>query len=366
LAPQSWLITLPMSASMLGTLLAILPWSWVIQNRGYRSALLSGLALGFAGALLAALALVLQSFMLYVSACFLLGGMAASVSFYVYAATELVKSPGIRRHVIAAVTSAGLASSFLGPGLVRLSPVLYSSIQFAGGFVAMAGVLCLAALAIVNVPLPVRDATASTTGLAKLSLVSWRVLRAGPLYGIVVSASGFLMMTLLMVGAPIAISHDGHGPAVAAGAIQWHLVAMFSPALIAGGIMNRLGASLTATLGVGFSITAIWIAQHAHSSVAYTAVMILCGVGWSFMHTSGTTMVVERCSQENRARVQGLANLVVSSTSMAGSFAAGPLLSAVGYPGLALTALVPLSLAAVALGAGRAIVKGAESVPAQL
>jgi hypothetical protein len=349
LAPEPWMATLPASASMLGTLVGILPWSWVIQSRGWRPALLGGLALGAAAALLATGALLVQSFGLYTLACLLMGGMAASVQYYVYAGTELVRTVAMRRHVIAAVTTAGIVSAFLGSALLRVFAVVFPQTPFAGGFVGLALIIGLAAGAISLVPLPGRS-VGLNQGL--LSLVSWRVLAAGPLYGIILSASSFAMMTLLMVGAPIAMNHDGHGAVVAAGAIQWHFVAMYAPALVAGGLINRLGAARTAALGVLFAGVAVWIGQGAHSPAAYTAVLALCGVGWSFMYTSGTTLIVERSGPEHRVRVQGLATLVSACTSMLSSFLAGWLLSTVGYPGLALAALVPLSLGLGALVVG--------------
>lgn len=350
LAPQEWMATLPNSAVVVGTLLSILPWSWAIQARGWRPGLLGGLTLGLLASLLAAGALLIQSFALYTLACLLMGSMAASVTFYVYAGTEMVPTPSLRRHVIAAITTAGLISAFVGPSLVRNSAILYKAVPFVGGFIGLVGVLLAAALAVAALPLPGRNHGVPADGLG---FSEWPLVKTGPIYGMLVSAAAYAMMVLLMVGAPIAIKHAGHHAAVAAGAIQWHLIGMFAPALLLGAVINRIGVRLAALCGVLLALVAIWLGQSARTGSEFALVLFLCGVGWSFMFTAGTTLVVEKCPPENRVRVQGLVNLVISGTNVISSFAAGPLLAALGYPGLALAALLPLTVAVIALAAGR-------------
>ena len=55
--------------------------------------------------------------------------------------------------------------------------------------------------------------------------------------------ASYALMTLVMVAAPLAMVHShNHTPADAAGAIQWHIVAMFLPSLVTGPIIARIGA----------------------------------------------------------------------------------------------------------------------------
>lgn len=348
LAPQAWMATIPATGSALGGLVGVLPWALLIQRRGYRGGLMGGLALGLFAALLAFLALITHSFLLFILACLLIGAASASLQYYVYAGTEMVETPAVQRQVIAATTAAGLVSAFLGPALVRNSTLFFTDVPFAGSFAGLAIVILIAAALLWPVPLPGREAGAPPE---RFGAVGWSGLKGGALHGMLISASGFAMMTLLMVGAPIAITHAGHSAHVVAGAIQWHMVAMFAPALITGFLMNRFGGLRTAAGGILFSVAAIWWAQDAHSEAQFTAVMVLCGVGWSFMHTAGTALIVERAAPEHKVAIQGMANLVVAISSMVSAFGAGPLLSATGYAGVGLAALVPVLLAAVALAA---------------
>lgn len=348
LAPHAWMATIPATGTAIGGLVGILPWTLIIQRRGWRAGLLSPLALGLFAALLAFLSLVTRSFALFSLACILIGAMSASLQYYVYAGTEMVNTAPRQRQVIAAATGAGLVSAFLGPALVRNSTFFLAHAPFAGSFVGLAIVIVIAAAVLWAVPLPGRQTGAPPAGFGA---VGWASVKAGPLHGMLISASGFAMMTLLMVGAPIAITHEGHSPPVVAGAIQWHMVAMFAPALITGFLMNRFGGLRTAAGGILLAVGAVWGAQHAHSGTQFTTVLILCGAGWSFMHTAGTALVVERAAPAHRVAIQGMANLVVAISSLISSFAAGPLLSSAGYPGVALAALVPVVVATAALGA---------------
>ncbi len=302
LAPQAWMVTLPSTGTALGGLIGILPWTLIIQRRGWKTGLMGGLALGLFATLLAALALITRNFALFTLSCVLIGAMSSSVHYYVYAGTEMVHTTSLKRQVIAAATGAGLVSAFLGPALVR-NGSLFHPAPYAGSFFGLVFVLIAAAVALWAVPLPGRDASVPPT---RFRSVGWAALKAGPLYGMVLSASGFAMMTLLMVGAPIAITHEGHGAAVVSGAIQWHMVGMFAPALFTGVLMNRFGAPLTAAGGIVLSVLAVWGGQNAHTAGEFTVIMILCGAGWSFIHAAGTAQVVERAPAEHRVAVQGL------------------------------------------------------------
>ncbi|MBE5107828.1 MFS transporter [Bacillus thuringiensis] len=339
LAPKAWLATLPNSLTVFGTLLGILPFSILIKRRGWRFALLTGTGLGIFGSLLSALAISNNNFYLYLISCVLMGVMVSSVQYYIYAAADLTNSPTIRRHAISAMTSAGIGSALLGPVLVSSSTIIVLGNQYIGGFINLAAILCLATLVLWFVPFTKKS---EENVQARLSVTGWRLMASIPFSGIVVATCAFGFMTLLMHATPISMIQDNCSSTSVANSMQWHFLAMYAPALITGSLMNRFGTSTVALLGVMLSLGSVWQAYYALTSLDYSIVLILVGVGWSFMYTAGLSMIVDKCDSANKARVQSVANFTVYTVNLLCSFMSAPLLMTFGYSGLGFISLIPI------------------------
>src|SRR5690606_23987126 len=91
----------------------------------------------------------------------------------------------------------------------------------------------------------------------------------------VAAAASYALMVLVMVAAPLAMVYVcGHTAADAAFAIQWHVVAMFAPSFVTGTIVARIGAHLTAAIGLALLLAAA-VVNLSGISVAHFVVSLV-------------------------------------------------------------------------------------------
>jgi MFS family permease len=147
----------------------------------------------------------------------------------------------------------------------------------------------------------------------------------------------------------------GHTSEEAAFAIQWHVVAMFAPSFVTGAIVVRLGAHLTAALGLLLIIAAAMVNLSGISVAHFVAALVLLGVGWNFGFIACTSLLSTAYRPEEAARVQGLNEQVVFGSMALASIASGLLLQFIGWQAINILAL-PVAAAAIIMlmwGQGR-------------
>ena len=90
--------------------------------------------------------------------------------------------------------------------------------------------------------------------------------------------------------------------------------------------------------------------------------LFLLGLGWNFCYVGGSTLLADQLSPAERARTQGLNDLLVGLASATGSLSSGLIFASLGYSIMAyvsgLLALIPLVVAALWY------VRGAQVAPA--
>ena len=154
-------------------------------------------------------------------------------------------------------------------------------------------------------------------------------------------------MVLVMVAAPLSMVYVcGHSPADAAFAIQWHIVAMFAPSFITGSVIAKIGAHLTAAIGLLAIIGAAATNLNGISTLHFDIALILLGVGWNFGFIASTAMLSTAYRPEEAARVQGINEQVVFGVMAIASIASGLLLQTIGWQAIN---LVTISIASAAV-----------------
>ena len=73
------------------------------------------------------------------------------------------------------------------------------------------------------------------------------------------------------------------------------------------------------------------------------------GFGWNFLYIGGSSLVASVANPEERGRVQGIADLVTTTSVAAASLSAGALHSQFGWEVMVLSALGPVMIIAIAL-----------------
>jgi MFS family permease len=164
------------------------------------------------------------------------------------------------------------------------------------------------------------------------------------------------VMNLLMAATPLAMQMCNHSYASAMLVIEWHIVAMFAPAFGTGWLVSRIGVLPVMFLGVLLKLAAIAIAVSSVTVTAFWISMVLVGVGWCFLFVGGTTLLTETYSPAEKAKTQGVNDLLIYATMAGSSLTSGAILYKWGWITLNATALPLLAITALAillLGASR-------------
>jgi len=95
-----------------------------------------------------------------------------------------------------------------------------------------------------------------------------------------------------------------------------------------------------ACIAVALSGIAIW---------QFWAALVLLGVGWNFMYTGGTTLLIDAYTPAEKAKTQGMNDVIVFTVMSISSFSSGALISAAGWDWMNLGTLPLLAVVASAV-----------------
>ncbi len=344
LAPEPALSTVPVTATVLGTLAMIYPASSLMGRLGRRGGFMLKAGVGVIGGAICVMALFLGSFATLIAGTFLLGIFSAFGQYYRFAAIDAAKSPEERTTAVAVVTGAGVIGGVAGPFLGGHFATLFGGVLYAGAFVALSAVcVCLAlSQSLLSADLG-RDEAAPTKSRAPVKFsINIDFIKASA-----ICAAGFAVMTLTMNAAPLSMSQCGYSLPESASVLQIHfalmyLPSLFNPALVA--LLGLRGLVLCGVLasGIGCFLTLV----PDQTVLVYALELGLSGIGWNFIFNGGTLLLVHTYPAAGKTVAQGLNSLFVYSANLVASFSAGALLAFSGWATVNLVC-VPLLLGAV-------------------
>jgi MFS family permease len=156
-------------------------------------------------------------------------------------------------------------------------------------------------------------------------------------------------MNLLMTATPIAMTFCGHPFAATTTVIEWHVVAMFAPGFVTGSLIARVGVMKVIAAGIAVMCLAVAVALHGLSTAHFVASLALVGIGWNFMYTGATTLLMASHTPAEKARVQGVNDLILFVAMALSSLGSGALVTKGGWATANWVALAVLTLVALAL-----------------
>ena len=351
LAPSPALSTLPVTATVLGTLLMIYPASSLMGRLGRRGGFLFKAGIGAVGGGVCLVALMAGSFTLLIAGTFLLGLFSAFGQYYRFAAIDAARTPHERTSAVAIVTGAGVMGGIAGPFLASHADVL-GPVPYAGAFAALVLVcICLAASQTFLSADLGRDgsrAEASTTAPEF-------TLNAGFVKASAICAVGFAVMTLTMNAAPLSLHDCGFSLAASATVLQVHFALMYLPSFFNPLLVSRMGLRGLVACGVVASGAGCLLTALAEQTLgAYILELGLSGLGWNFLFNGGTLLLADTYPASGKTRAQGLNSLFVYSANLLASFSAGAVMASFGWPAVNLVCLPLLVVAVLALAPQRA------------
>lgn len=346
---------------VLGAAVASFLLARLMSARGRRVGLVTGYLLGAAGSVLAVLAGVLDSMPLLLVGAILLGATTAANSGARYAATDLAE-PRHRGRALSIVVWATTIGAVVGPNLTGLSAAVADRLgipeltgPFAVGSVGM--VLAAVVIGVRLRPDPlllareIADAPVVVT-----STTSWgravQAVRERPVLGAAVAglAGAHAAMVAVMVMTPLHMEHGGAELRVIGFVISVHVLGMFAFSPLVGLLADRSGRPPVLFAGGMLLLVSLVLCSRSPegSSWQIFAGLFLLGLGWSFATVAASTMIADHAPIEARTDVQGSADLLMGLSAAAAGGLAGVLVGALGYPALAVGAIL---LAGVVLAA---------------
>ncbi|WP_349963227.1 MFS transporter [Rhizobium sp. ZPR3] len=347
LSPDPDLITLPVSLLNLGLALGTLPAAYVMRRFGRRRGYLVGTTIGMVSGLIAAMGIILSSFLVFCLGTCMAGFYSSYVQSYRFAAADNVSGADGQK-AIARVMVGGLVAAIIGPQLVIWTRDAVPATAFAGSFISQA---MLAALAF-PVLWKLRSASSVQSnpggGANKRPLVQILTSRKY-LLAIATGVVSYGLMTFVMTASPVAMVGHGHSINQAALGIQWHILAMYGPSFFTGRLMVRFGKERVAAVGLLLIGLSAAVALSGFDIAHFWVSLILLGIGWNFGFIGATSMVGDCHTPAERSKVQGANDFLVFGTVAGASFFSGSLLHSSGWetinwivmPAVALV-LVPL------------------------
>jgi MFS family permease len=345
LAPFKAIATLPVTCWVAGGAIATMPASLHMKRVGRQRGMTMGMAWGIAGAAICATAVWLQSFWLLCFGTLVFGVYNAYGQYYRFAAAD-VAGPDFRSTAISLVLAGGLVGGILGPTVSRATVDLLQP-RFTGAYLALIGfaVATIVLLRFVRIPAPSAKAQAAQgRPLAEIA--------AQPKFIVAVlsGAIGYGVMNFLMTSTPIAMGVCGHPYSDAAFVISSHVIGMFAPSFVTGGLIKRVGVLPVMFVGALLNFAAIGIALSGISVAQFWWSLVLLGVGWNFLYIGGTSLLTETYRPEEMAKAQGANEQAIFVVMAISSFTSGLTVTQAGWERVNLYALPLVALVAIAIG----------------
>ncbi|CAM7836188.1 MFS transporter [Atlantibacter hermannii] len=347
IAPDASLSTLPITLFVLGMASSILPFGTLARKRGRKAAFMVGTGAGMITGLMAAVAMMLGSFLLFCCAAFLGGAYAAVALSFRFAATDGV-SPERRARALSLVMGGGVLAGIIGSGLVTTTMNLWPPHTFVITFVAQGVVAAISAFILKGVT-PAESSEASASGGRPLREI---VRQPGFARTVFSGAVTYMVMNFLMTAAPLSMHMHGISQEAANLGIQWHVIAMFGPGFFTGKLISRFGAMRVAAAGLLITASAVFAGLSGTGIHHYWLSLILLGLGWNFGFIGASARIIDFHRPEEKTQVQSLNDFVVFGVMIVGSFSSGALLTLYGWNAVLWGSLVPVGLAFLALIVG--------------
>ncbi len=358
------------SAVIIGAALATIPATAIVHRHGRRLSLTAAYGVAAVGALLVVLAAARGSLPLLFLGFFLFGGATAANYQARYAAVDLAPGALRGRHlslIVWATTIGAVAGPHLaapaGTALSRFGiPTLAAPYFFSALLFVVTG---LAVFTLLRPDPALLAGTAGGEGSGRARLRDgWRavVARAPAVLGVTAMAVGQMVMSGTMAMTPVHIRGAGHDAAhtlrIVGMVISVHIAGMYAFAPLVGWLTDRLGRRPVIFAGVVLLLAACAIAGSAgYDSSRLAAGLFLVGLGWSCTMVAGSTLLSESVPLELRASAQGFSDLIMGLAGASAGALSGVVVSAWGFPVLALVAAfatVPLIVLGAAIRTERA------------
>jgi MFS family permease len=330
-----------------------------MERIGRRGGLAFGQVIGVVGSAVAMAAVVERSFVVFLAGLFLVGVARSAVDLGRFAAAE-VHLPAERGRAIANVVLGSTAGAIFGPLLVGPTGRLALGAgvpELAGPYgVGFVGLILAAILIVAGLRPDPRDIGRELARMAPESAPA-QTTRPLPAImrqpGVIVAVLSMVFAQLVMM-VPMSITSvhmkDHRHPLGAVSlVISAHTFGMYAFSVISGRMTDRWGRAPVIVLGSAVLILSCLLAAPSVALMPLLVALFLLGLGWNFAYVAGSTLLSDQLSPTERAKTQGLNDLLLNLASAAGQIGSGVVYASGGYGIMGLSAaaaaVVPLAAA---------------------
>jgi len=321
--------TLPVSIMVLAVAATTVPATLLMRRIGRSKGFSIASVSAALAVCLAAWALSVSSFFLFLVAGAMFGINMAFTQQYRYAAAESVEAKYVPR-AISFVLLGAIGGAFVGPELAKHGQQFLGGVQYSGAMLALAALYIVQAfLFLLLKPIAAEHESRHIKSERSVTdIVKQPVFLVAVLGG----TAGYGLMTLVMTATPLSMHiNDGHSLEATANVIRAHVLGMYVPSLVSGFLIEKLGVIRLMFIGaLGLMATSI-VGLQGQSVLHYWWALMLLGVGWNFLYVGGTTMLTYTYSMAERFHAQAVNEFLVFGTSATASLLAGTMMHYFGW-----------------------------------
>ena len=342
---------MPSAVYQLGVAFAAFAWGYAFDAFGRRGGLVLGLSVGALGSGIACYAISQSSFIIFLAGLVLMGAANAAVQLGRFAAAE-VNLPEQRGRAISNVVIGGTVGSILGPFIAGGSSEYIASMlgsELASAyFIAM----ILFAVGVLVVYFGLRPdprdigrelakkypEAASIEGRTRSALEIFRQPAAQ--VALLSMTLGQMVMVFVMVITSLHMKENHHSLFDISAVVSAHTFGMYAFSILSGRLSDRLGRGPVIIIGAATLILSCLAATVSPDVLPLGFALFLLGLGWNFCFVGGSTLLADQLSPTERARTQGLNDLIVGLASALGSLGSGIIFASLGYNTMAYVSAV--------------------------
>lgn len=338
---RSSLAGVPASVFQLGAALSALPWSLATDRIGRRWGLSLAVTVGCLGALASVVAAAIASFPLLLLGLVVMGSGQAAFKLSRFTAAEV--NPAIRRgRAVATVVLGGTVGSVLGPLLITPSGRVATNAglgELAGPYLVGAVLFGLGALimALYLKPEPKRIAALVAAGegtgrpAAAPRSIATLSKDLGVRTAVLIMIGSYGVMVMVMGMTSLHMHHNAHGLSAISMVIAAHTLGMFGFSPVTGRLSDKWGRRPTLALGATALLTGCLGSIPSPALFPMIASLFVLGVGWNMCFIGGSVLLADRLTPNERARIQGVNDLLVGVTAASASLLSGIVYAGAGF-----------------------------------
>lgn len=349
---------LPAAMFTLGTAVSAFLLGFAMERFGRRLGMVIGLVLGLFGTMMAAVAIGVISFPLFLAGMVFSGAARAALQLGRFAAAE-VHPPEQRGRAISNVVIGGTVGAVLGPWLA--GPMGQWALgagynEMIGPYVASFVLIALAALVVFIMLRPdPRDLGREVSSLypdsvpdeEQVRTISQIIRIPAAAVAIIAMVVSQAVMVMLMVIITLYMKDNNHELLGISLVISAHTFGMYAFSIFSGQLADRWGRGQVILVGASGLILACILAPISTNLAPLVFFLFLLGLGWNFCYVGGSSLLADQLNNLERAKTQGFNDSLIGLASAIGSFTSGLIFAASGF---GVVGLVGVGLAIIPLG----------------